>query len=414
MAQKAILKFVKDNKTTSDVIRISQGEFVERVNNYSHIEVHANDFVGDPSTQLAYMLAPFDCVVKALGTSSGNTVFFESTCEVETAAGNIEPVVSFMCTHMNQADYDAMQYYVGKPFTQGEVIYREGIAGEASGPHIHLEQALGGYNGTNGSTPSIKNGNVTWLNNNVPTQVYRINADNPVSCTSVFFAGNDIVAGQSDTAKGYIWTKLDGSKWNGRGELVEEAPTNPDPTPEPDTPSQPATETFSITGYGLYVNNLGLNIRSLPTANSAKLKTVSVGGELKIREFLHGFQEDGYQWAAVEHNGIRGYSQIDTHGYYTVLKTATSVIHPESGRTVTPRNLYIVASSSGAYIKKTPTSTASADRTFISPGSKMKVIELYPGFQNHDGYQYAYVNYNGNVEGYVQIDVYSWHYFQVI
>lgn len=43
----------------------------------------------------------------------------------------------------------------------------------------------------------------------------------------------------------------------------------------------------------------------------------------------------------------------------------------------------------------------------------MKVLELLPGFQP-DGYQYAKVNYNGNVEGYVQIDVYSWHYFQVV
>ena len=185
------------------------------------------------------------------------------------------------------------------------------------------------------------------------------------------------------------------------------------PTPDPatpDTPDPPVTETFSITGYGLYVNKLGLNVRSEPNSSSTKLVTVPVGGELKIREFLYGFQTDGYQWAATEYNGHKGYSQIDTYGYYTVLLTNTSVVHPESGRVITPRNLYVVASSSGAYIKASPTSSS---KTFISPGSKMKVLELLPGFQA-DGYQYAKVNYNGNVEGYVQIDVKSWHYFQVI
>lgn len=170
------------------------------------------------------------------------------------------------------------------------------------------------------------------------------------------------------------------------------------------------TQTFSITGYGLYVNELGLNVRSEPNSSSDKLVTVPKGGELKIREFLHGFQSDGYQWAATEYNGYKGYSQIDTYGYYTVLLTDTSVIHPETFETITPRNLYIVASTSGAYIR---TSVVNGDKTFIAPGSKMKVLELLPDFQS-DGYQWAKVNYNGNVEGYVQIDVKSWHYFQII
>lgn len=210
MAQKAILKFVKADEVTPEVIRITQGENVPRLEDYSHVNLLANDFGGADGSDKVYLLAPFDCVVKALGSSNGNTVFFESTCEVETAAGNIEPVVSIMCTHMDTNDYNAMGFYVGKPFSQGQIIYREGISGNANGYHIHLEQALGGYNGSNDSTPSIKHGNNTWLDGSTVTQVYRINADNPVPCTSVFFAGCTIDTSEpsSGIARDYKWKHI--------------------------------------------------------------------------------------------------------------------------------------------------------------------------------------------------------------
>lgn len=397
MAQKAILKFVKDKNMTESVIRISTGEMVA-----THAHIYANDYQGNANTSSGkdYLLAPFDCIVRAI-RSSDNQVLFESTTSVETVAHGVKTNVCIAPTHMDDADFNDIGIYVGKTFSQGEIIYREGIKGIGSGNHIHMSQAAGAFNG--GTNPSIAYEGKTYVYDNVTRQQYIINASNPVPARELFFAGCNIVPGISDSAKAYVWTMVDGSKMNGNGEVVQAAPN-------PDTPSQPATETFSITGYGLYVNNLGLNVRSQPNSSSTKLVTVPVGGELKIRDFLYGFQTDGYQWAATEYNGHKGYSQIDTYGYYTVLLTNTSVIHPESNRVVTPRNLYIVASSSGAYIKASPTSTS---KTFIAPGSKMKVLELLPGFQA-DGYQYAKVNYNGNVEGYVQIDVKSWHYFQVI
>lgn len=176
-----------------------------------------------------------------------------------------------------------------------------------------------------------------------------------------------------------------------------------DPTPTPDR-----TEKISITGYGLYVNKLGLKIRTESNSSSESLITVPVGKELKIRKFLDGFQSDGYQWAATEYDGNVGYSQIDTNGYYTVVLTDTSVISPSNGACIVPRTLYLIASSKGANIR---TSIPSGTATFVSAGSKIKVEELIPGFQS-DGYQWVKASYNGTT-GYVQADVKNWHYFKI-
>ena len=163
---------------------------------------------------------------------------------------------------------------------------------------------------------------------------------------------------------------------------------------------------IAITGYGLHVHKLGLNVRAEPSASSTLLTTAQVGQELKIRYFLPGFQSDGYQWAAVWFNGYSGYSQIDTLGYYSVVRSDTSVIVPDSGISKVPDTLYLMTSSSGAYMR---TAVVTGTRTFIPANTKIKVIELLPGFQS-DGYQWVKVEYNGST-GYVQADVKNWHYF---
>ena len=345
---------------------------------------------------------PYDFVKKE---GFYNTVLFGSCDENGNPAevmceDGVARVLTFGCTHMDEADFNSMNYQTGNQYASGTPCYCEGFTGlnpnnPKHGNHVHMDVAVGWH--------YKREKDETGFYHFPEEDLLRADKETTI-IGNCFYQLQDFNTVGNEGTQSYTFAMV-------TSRTVDGETSAPDPTPEPE---EPVTETFDITGYGLYVNKLGLNIRSEPNANSTKLVTVDVGEELKIREFLHGFQSDGYQWASTEYNGHKGYSQIDTHGYYTVLKTSTSVIHPESGRTVTPRNLYLVASSSGAYIKKTPTSTAPADRTFIAPGSKMKVIELFPGFQQHDGYQYAYVNYNGNVEGYVQIDVKSWHYFQVI
>ena len=61
------------------------------------------------------------------------------------------------------------------------------------------------------------------------------------------------------------------------------------------------------------------------------MTTAPVGAELKIRYFLPGFQQDGHQWVAVWYNVHKGFSQIDTLGYYSVVQTSTSLYNPETG-----------------------------------------------------------------------------------
>ena len=158
--------------------------------------------------------------------------------------------------------------------------------------------------------------------------------------------------------------------------------------------------TTSYNGYCIYVNNYQLAVRTAPKSSTFALAVANTGDRLKIRHFLNGFQDDGYQWAATEFNGQQGYSQLDTKGYYTILKceNVTSAIP-----------LYLIASSKGGYIRSGMFSN-SPIVTYVPANQAMKIIELIPGFQS-DGYQWARAEYNGS-SGFVQIDLKNWHYFK--
>lgn len=158
--------------------------------------------------------------------------------------------------------------------------------------------------------------------------------------------------------------------------------------------------TGSYNGYCIYVNNYQLAVRVAPKSSTAALTIANIGDRLKIKHFLNGFQDDGYQWAATEFNGYQGYSQLDTKGYYTILQ-CENVTHPVP--------LYLIASSKGGYIRSGTFSNASII-TYVPANQAMKIIELIPGFQS-DGYQWARAEYNG-LSGFVQIDLKNWHYFK--
>lgn len=354
-----------------DLINISQ-----RANGtVSHQDLQAWDLAGGEN---AVWYAPCRVKVLAINPQSwmSNTVFFGS-CDINGNAAKVktengtERILTFSCTHMNDSGLNKYGITVGKIFGSGTACYEEGVKGNVTGPHVHMEVAEGwAYDKT-------KNSNTTqWETNGITT------------ISDIFYQleGFNSTGGTYGT-NGYTFRTVKAREVGG---VVD---------PEP---------TLSITGYGLYVNKLGLNIRTQPTANSALVTTVPVGKELKITKFLDGFQADGYQWVATEYNGSIGYSQIDTKGYYTVVLTNTSVMNPSVGGSIIPKPLYLVASSKGAYIRA---SIPSGSSTFVSAGSKMKVNELIPGFQS-DGYQWVKASYNGTA-GYVQADVKNWHYFKI-
>ena len=138
--QKAILSF--STGSSEMLSNISQKEGIG-----SHIKNLANDFNGKSASDKCYLKAPYDCIVRAIGTYD-NTVFFESLGKVITPSGTYNNCF-FMCTHMLDADLKAFGIKVGKTFKQGEICYREGVKGIGSGNHMHIEVGTGKFNGNN-------------------------------------------------------------------------------------------------------------------------------------------------------------------------------------------------------------------------------------------------------------------------
>lgn len=220
MAQKAILKFVQADKTTASKIRITQGEMLPPEWGNSHVGIYANDFGGISGSSDCYLLAPFDCMVKAIRKTGNNgdpdnTVFFESIWPVQTAKFGIQNKVSFTCTHMDTSDLNELGIAVGNVYHQGDIIYKEGRAGlGADGArHIHMLQALGGFNGPDTLSPSRVLDGVKWYNlEGKAKDVYIINAAEQVPVYNVFYAGCEVVKdSQSPTASNYVWSQVDGT-----------------------------------------------------------------------------------------------------------------------------------------------------------------------------------------------------------
>lgn len=106
---------------------------------YSHQGTLALDLAGKDSGK-DEIYAPFTGVIKRIYTHSGNFVWLESCTPVKFADGTVD-YMTIMIGH----DNDVSDLYVGKIIKQGEVFYREGNAGNATGNHIHLECAKGKY-----------------------------------------------------------------------------------------------------------------------------------------------------------------------------------------------------------------------------------------------------------------------------
>lgn len=119
----------------------------------------ATDFNGRNAQDQVDLLAPYDCVVKAIATYD-NAIFFESLDEVETPIGIYK--CWFMCVHMNDNDFKRYGMKVGRVFKQGEACYTEGNKGIGSGYHIHTEQGTGRFGG--GSSPYYKSNDTYYYN----------------------------------------------------------------------------------------------------------------------------------------------------------------------------------------------------------------------------------------------------------
>lgn len=162
--QKAILCF-EDWKKRQMISGISQGQ-----NEGSHINLNGgNDWNGIGANEQCDLLAPYDCKVMAVSRLD-NTVFFQSLTTVQCPMGEV--MSWFMCTHMNDVDFNKLGIKVGKIFKQFEVCYTEGTKGIGSGDHIHMEQGFGTFGG--GSSPYYKSKETYRLNGKTYYQYYPV------------------------------------------------------------------------------------------------------------------------------------------------------------------------------------------------------------------------------------------------
>ena len=95
---------------------------------YSHVYGHCTDWAMPMGTPI---YAPCDChLIYSDGASVGNTRCFTSDSDVYTPSGL--KYITFLFTHDNNPPLKTS-------YKQGEIIYHSGKAGQATGPHVHLD-----------------------------------------------------------------------------------------------------------------------------------------------------------------------------------------------------------------------------------------------------------------------------------
>ena len=182
---------------------------------YSHVGSYALDLGGNDKTTRDWAYAPCDVVVKRV-YGDYHAVWFETLEPVLCADGQARNLV-FLLLHINTVDLKELDIKVGKVFKQGERFYREGVAGKATGNHIHMEV---------GEAPFKPTG---WYKSN-----YRDNAgayvwviNNQLKPHDIFILGDDVKVLNDG---GYNWKKesdtsndltnlVDNSKWEDVSDL---------------------------------------------------------------------------------------------------------------------------------------------------------------------------------------------------
>jgi len=169
----------------------------------------ANDFCGRGSYDQCDLLAPCDCVVKAISRTD-NTIFFESKEAVETPIGKYK--VWFMCTHMNDKEFNNFGMKVGKEFAQGTPCFTEGTKGIGAGNHIHMEQGIGEFGG--GSSPYYKSNEYFWYNGKKYAQYYPVVKDGGYECpiNDIFYLKRDVDYSDTNIKECYSWKYSDETK----------------------------------------------------------------------------------------------------------------------------------------------------------------------------------------------------------
>ena len=105
----------------------------------THKNSYAIDDAGQDSS-ISNIYAPFTGIIKKVYTNDANEVWLESIEPVEYPDGTID-YMTIMFAH----DNDVSDLFVGKKINKDEIFYQEGIKGNATGNHCHIECAKGKY-----------------------------------------------------------------------------------------------------------------------------------------------------------------------------------------------------------------------------------------------------------------------------
>lgn len=120
----------------SKYMRITQG-YMEG----SHQDSYAIDNAGQDSG-ISNIYAPFTGTIKKIYANDANEVWLESIDKVEYPDGTID-YMTILFAH----DNDVSDLFVGKRINKGEVFYQEGMKGNATGNHCHIECGKGKFTG---------------------------------------------------------------------------------------------------------------------------------------------------------------------------------------------------------------------------------------------------------------------------
>ena len=242
-----------------ETISFSQLEY----GNYSHKNIPAVDMTGkDTGKDVIY--APCDLeIINIPKNNESHTIYYKSLEKVLCADGFVRQV-TIACTHCD----DISMYKVGQQFKTGEPFYKEGVAGNATGNHVHIEVA-------EGIVPSKK---YVWIGGK---KYWRFPEEVALKPTDVFFALN-------------LWSmtrKLMGVElvWCDAREF---------------TPDELTVRVYSDMGTQ--------GIRKKISVNKEDLVAVMPKGSFAyVSEIIKGRQFDGYQWLKIHYEGYDNYKKRD-------------------------------------------------------------------------------------------------------
>lgn len=121
----------------STYMRITQGYMMG-----THIDSYAIDEAGK-DTGISSLKAPFTGVIKKIYKSDANEVWLESVDKVLYPDGT-QDYMTILFVHDNNVD----NLFIGQVINKGTEFYQEGVKGEASGNHCHIECGQGKFTGT--------------------------------------------------------------------------------------------------------------------------------------------------------------------------------------------------------------------------------------------------------------------------